>query len=52
MEENEYRVFAGKSQKERNHGENLDVCGRLTSRVILENGTVWTGFNWLRTVIC
>jgi hypothetical protein len=40
-------------QKERHHYEDLDVCGKIILRWILEryDGVVWTGCIWLRIVI-
>jgi hypothetical protein len=42
--------FWRESRKERDHQEELDVCGRIILRWILEKqyGMVWTGFIWLR----
>jgi hypothetical protein len=42
--------FWWESQKEREHEEDLDVCGRIILEWILERyvGVVWTGLIWLR----
>jgi hypothetical protein len=45
-----YIGFWWESQKERGHLEDLDVGGRITLYLILEqyDGVVWTRFMWLR----
>jgi hypothetical protein len=37
------------SHKERNHQDDLDVCGSIISKWIFERlgGVVWTGLIWL-----
>jgi hypothetical protein len=42
--------FLWEKQKERDHWEDLDTCGRIILKYILEiyDWVVWTGFIWLR----